>query len=80
MRRRTMRQLLCDAIRAAEMETMSVRRLAPVEGPEQLPKSEAEVDDFIRARTRLYRDTWVLAPLREALARLPPLQSSRRRR
>ena len=31
---------------------------------DDLPKTEAEVTDFIRRRTKVWRDSWVLGPLR----------------
>jgi hypothetical protein len=41
----------------------------PVKHP--LPKSETDVDAFIRERTRIFRETWILGPLDELLAVLP---------
>lgn len=40
----------------------------PVKMADGSPVTEANVTDFIRERTRLYRDTWVIPRIEEALA------------
>ena len=37
------------------------------DGCDQLPATEKDVTEFIRARTRLWRDSWITDPLLEAL-------------
>jgi len=41
------------------------------EGP-PLPKTEKEVDAFIKARIRLYVETWLIKPLQVAAKKLEP--------
>jgi hypothetical protein len=36
-----------------------------------LPKCEADVDAFIRERTRIFRESWILSELDELLAGMP---------
>jgi hypothetical protein len=35
-----------------------------------LPKDESEVTEFIKRRTEIYRETWIIKPLEAALKKL----------
>lgn len=61
------RHKLEEVRRTATMETANFKLLrADPEDP--LPKTEAEVNDFIRRRTAVWRDTWILPVLDDLLA------------
>lgn len=53
------------AIKRARFEKAGFWKIAPREN-EKLPATEAEVDAFIRDRTQLYIETWLI-PLLEAV-------------
>lgn len=65
---------LQEARRASTMERMSVdnfgtgKTLATFE--DGSPVLDNEVSDFIRERTRLYRETWVTSPLEDIIEEL----------
>lgn len=54
----------------ATMESASFKLLWP-DPEDPLPKTEAEVTDFIRRRTAVWRDTWILGVLDDLLAGVP---------
>lgn len=56
----TLRQVVTDA----KMERASFSQLAS-KGP--FPTTESEVTEFIKQRTRLYRESWIIGPLEEAI-------------
>jgi hypothetical protein len=56
----TLRQVVADA----KMDRAGFNYLAS-EGP--FPTTEAEVTEFIKQRTRPYRESWIIAPLEEAI-------------
>lgn len=64
MKQRRINEVLRDAQRTLAMETADFSQIVPTT---PLPKTEAEVTDFIRERTRLWRDSWIDAPIQEAL-------------
>ena len=66
-RRKAYRELLSELRSAANFESADFGRLWGV-AEDPLPKTEEEVTDFIRRRTKLYRETWV-TPLIEELER-----------
>jgi len=51
---------------AATLERASFSRFST---DEPLPTSEAEVTDFIRKRTQLYRETWIIPKLDALIAK-----------
>lgn len=59
-----LKQLLVDAYKSSQMELACFGRLH--QEPD-FPTSEKDVTPFIRERTRLYRESWITQPLREAL-------------
>lgn len=59
----TLRQVVADA----KMERASFSNLAN-KGP--FPTTEAEVTEFIKQRTRLYCQSWIIGPLEDAIAEL----------
>jgi hypothetical protein len=64
MRKREVLELLNRALVDAHMERAAFSQLHP-KGP--FPTSEAEVDKFIKDRTRLYRESWIIGPLKQAI-------------
>ena len=64
MRKREVLELLNRALTDAQMERASFSQIHP-KGP--FPTCEAEVDKFIKDRTRLYRESWIIGPLRQAI-------------
>lgn len=67
MRLRRIKEVLRDAQRTLTMETADFSRIWLSDDDAPLPKTEAEVTEFIRNRTRLWRQSWVEAPIQEAL-------------
>lgn len=67
-----------EVIRVATMERSSFSRIG-FDGP--FPTSEAEVNAFIRERTKIWRETWIIGPLekllRKAEAPAPPIGAGR---
>ena len=65
---------LREVRRMLTMETMSVGEIFDVNGPPKFADgravTEKNVSDFIRERTRLWRESWVLGPLDDVIARL----------
>lgn len=57
---------LAEAIRAAEMVSSHFNKIGYIdpENEGELPKTEAEVTDFIKKRTRVHHQTWIIAPIR----------------
>jgi hypothetical protein len=60
---------LKEALDAAKLTRASFSNLFP---DDPLPTSEKEVTEFIRRRTRLYRETWVIPTMRRLLAKIDP--------
>ena len=60
---------LKEVLSHLHMDRASFSSIVPsLDPPEMaLPKSEQEVDRFIKARTRLYRNSWCIGPLAEIL-------------
>jgi hypothetical protein len=59
------KRVIAEVLRVASMETASFSRIgAPVT---ELPMDESEVTGFICRRTRLWRESYILAPLRALL-------------
>lgn len=63
-----LRQIRRDA--TFEEARFGMLRDAPEEYP--LPKCEADVDAFIRERTRIFRETWILSEIDELLGQVGP--------
>lgn len=57
-----------DAIRAATMEGAGFNALGDSEY--HLPKDEEEVNAFIKNRTKLYRQSWIIGPLERVVKHL----------
>lgn len=57
-------RLFEDALRSAKLETADFGTICQ-SGP--FPTQERQVTKFIRERTRLYRESWIISPLREAI-------------
>ena len=68
MRKHSIKHLLLAAYRSSNMELAEFSSL--LGGEKNLPTTEAEVTPFIRERTELYRRSWLISPLREALDQL----------
>ncbi|CAO3447915.1 hypothetical protein [Azospirillum argentinense] len=66
-KRKSYRELLSELRITANFENASFGKLWGDVG-DPLPKTEEEVTDFIRRRTKLYRETWVI-PLIDELER-----------
>lgn len=64
MRKREVLELLNRALIDAQMERANFNSLIPLEN---LPKTEGEVTEFIKGRTRLYRESWIVSPLKQAI-------------
>ena len=59
-------ELVRNVYESCAMERAGFDHIHPVTD-DTLPKTEKEVTPFIRERTRLYRHSWQLTPLKEAL-------------
>ena len=64
MRKRELLEILNRALLDAQVERASFSQLHS-KGP--FPTTEAEVTAFIRERTRIYRESWIIAPLKSAI-------------
>lgn len=64
MRKREVLELLNRALIDARMERAGFNSIAH-EGP--LPTTEAEVTEFIKERTRIYRESWIISPIQRAI-------------
>ena len=68
---RSIKELLLAAYKSSNMELAEFGKLFPNEtGVVPLPTIEKEVTPFIRQRTELYRLSWLVLPLKEALDKL----------
>lgn len=56
--------LLREVLQAAQMERAEFSRIIP---NDSLPQSEKEVTAFIKERTRIYRESWIINPLKEVI-------------
>ena len=63
--------LLREAVEHAEMEHADFGSFW-VQGEKELPlpTTDKQVTPFIRQRTRVYRDSWLIRPLRAAIAKI----------
>ena len=68
MSKYSVKELLLAAYRSSSMELAEFSSL--LGGEKDLPTTEKEVTPFIRERTRLYRHSWLVTPLQEALDKL----------
>ena len=59
-------EVVRNAYDACAMDKSSLGHIWPSNG-DPLPSQEKDVTEFIKRRTHLYRMTWQLTPLREAL-------------
>lgn len=64
MRKREVLQILNQVLIDAQMERAAFSQIHP-KGP--FPTNEAEVDKFIKDRTRIYRDSWIILPLKRVI-------------
>jgi hypothetical protein len=65
----SLRGLISRALDHARMERASFsENLLKPEFP--LPKTEAEVTAFIKGRTKLWRESWLIPPLEQALSKI----------
>ena len=68
---RTVKELLLAAYQSSNMELAEFGKFfANEKGVVPLPTTEKEVTPFIRQRTELYRHSWLVTPLQEALDKL----------
>lgn len=71
MKLRQLRKIIADAREIATMERAGFRELghgSALTFEDGSTVTESNVTEFIRERTRLWRSTWILGPLDEALA------------
>lgn len=64
MRKREVLQILNRVLTDAQMERASFSQIHQ-RGP--FPTNEAEVDKFIKDRTQIYRDSWIISPLKRVI-------------
>lgn len=64
MRTKRIQEVLREARKTLTMDNADFSLIVPLN---DLPKTEADVTDFIRERTRLWRQSWIEAPINEAL-------------
>lgn len=64
MRKREVLELLNRALTSARMDRADFNSIIPLEN---LPKTEIEVTKFIKDRTRLYRESWIVNPIKRAI-------------
>ena len=57
---------LREVIRIAELDSAAFDVIGPVK-PDDLPKTEKEVTEFIRKRVKIHHGTWIIKPLQEVL-------------
>ena len=62
----SLRGLVKRALHAAKMADAEFSR----NYDSNLPKTEKEVTEFIKERTKVYRDSWIIKPLEAALLKL----------
>lgn len=62
------RMMLMELRKLLTLETANFSRIGPRD-EDALPRTEAEVNAFIRERTRLWRESWVFPIIDEMLAR-----------
>ncbi len=70
MARRTNATLIAELRHFATLESADFSRLPPHDWRDALPTKEDEVTPFIRARTRVWRETWIVPLIAELEARL----------
>ena len=64
MRKREVLGLLNQVLVDAQMERASFSQIA-TKGP--FPTTEAEVTAFIKERTRIYRESWIISPIKRVI-------------
>jgi hypothetical protein len=64
MRKREVLQILNKVLFDASMERANFSRI--VDGS-PFPTTEDEVTGFIKERTRIYRESWIISPLEQAI-------------
>ena len=64
---RSVIKLLIDAKEASNLKRVVFSQIQPTDS---YPTCEAEVDSFIKHRIKIYIDTWVAGPIKEALSLL----------
>ena len=67
MYKRSVLELLESALKSSRLELSEFGSIFPEEGCLPYPKTEKDVTPFIRERTALYRKTWLIDPLLEAI-------------
>lgn len=67
IKQRRIREVLGRIRHDVSMDNASFSRNVLLDGDAPLPTSESEVTEFIRNRTRLWRQSWIDAPLEEVL-------------
>ena len=67
---RSIKELLLAAYKSSNMELAEFGTIFDGKGMTPLPKTEKEVTLFIRRRTDVYRRSWLVTPLKEALDKL----------
>jgi hypothetical protein len=63
------RKIIKELEEIERISTMKDSRFSSIIA-EDLPKNESEVDNFIRKRTELWRNTWITNPLSEIIKEL----------
>jgi len=63
----SLKSLIKEALRAARMEGAGFQSNFP---DVPLPTDEKDVTEFIKKRSELYRETWIIKPLKRALEKL----------
>ncbi|MCK5615035.1 hypothetical protein KAR91_74925 [Candidatus Pacearchaeota archaeon] len=67
---RTIIDLLEGALASSKMELADFGKIFLEDKDLPYPKTEKEVTEFIKKRTELYRKSWLINPLKEALRKL----------
>ncbi len=65
MCKREVLELLNRALIGAQMDRASFSQLH-TKGP--FPQTEADVTAFIKERTQIYRQSWIISPLKQAIS------------
>jgi hypothetical protein len=63
----SLKSLIKSALQAAKMEGAGFQSNF---SDDSLPTNEEEVTEFIKKRSELYRETWIIKPLKTALEKL----------
>lgn len=65
---RRIKECLSEALVTSKLHTANFNQLPPFNGA--LPKSEDEVNDFIKERIRLWINSWIGEPIQRAIDEL----------